>query len=117
MVGHSFFLNEQWDITPQALLRLTENQPFDADANVSLTYNDFLTMGLSYRFGGDRNSLGESVDLIIALELNEALMLGAAYDYNLSELGRVSSGSFEGIVRYRIGATQGQVLDINPRYF
>ena len=117
MGGFKIDLNEQWTVTPQLLFRFTGDQPFDADGNVSFTYNDFLSLGLSYRHGGDRNSLGESIDFIIGVELNETLMLGAAYDYNVSELGRVSSGSFEGLVRYRIGAGQGNIIDINPRYF
>ena len=117
MGGVSLDLNEQWIVTPQVLFRLVDDQPFDADINTSFTYDNFLTLGLSYRFGGDRDSFGESIDFIVGIEINEALMLGAAYDYNLSQLGRVSSGSFEGLVRYRIGATQGNIIDINPRFF
>ncbi len=117
MGGLNLKLNEQWVATPQLLLRLSGDQPFDADVNVNFTYNDFLTLGLSYRLGGDRNSLGESIDFIVGVALNESLMIGAAYDYNVSQLGRVSSGSFEGLVRYRLGANQGSIIDINPRYF
>ena len=117
MGGYNFDLTEQWAVTPQVLFRFTEDQPFDTDVNVTFTYDNFLTLGLSYRLGGDRNSVGESVDFIVGVELNESLMLGAAYDYNVSELGRVSSGTFEGLVRYRLGAAQGNVIDVNPRYF
>ena len=117
MTGIKRRLNQQWSITPQLLIRYVENLPWDMDANVTLTYDEFFSIGASYRHGGDRNSLGESLDLIVSVHINDSLMLGAAYDYNLTDLGRQSSGSFEGVVRYRIGAERGKIIDINPRYF
>lgn len=117
MTGMSVNLSDTWTLTPQLLFRYSQNLPWDADVNLSFNYDDYLTLGLNYRHGGDRTGLAESLDLIIGIDINDSIMLGAAYDYNLSELGRVSSGSFEGVVRYRIGAERGRVVDINPRYF
>lgn len=119
MLGASFDLNEDVSITPQLLYRWVKNTPFDLDANVSVSYLRKYNAGITYRLGGDSNSLGESLDLILSMQVSENILIGFAYDYTLSEIRKQSSGSLEFISKYRLGNSKNndQESYINPRYF
>lgn len=118
MAGAKFDINDDLSVTPQILYRYTRNTPLDLDVNASLTYLDRYTAGLTYRLGGDANSIGESLDLILAMQVSEKILIGFAYDYTLSELRKQSSGSLEIIANYRFNVSGGEGSDlINPRYF
>ena len=117
MSGGTVILNNDWTLTPQLLFKYADSAPWDLDLNVSTTYNDRVTVGLTYRHGGDTNSLAESMDLIFGFQLTESLMLGAAYDFGLTGLRNETSGSFEGVVKYIIGRNRNADQEINPRYF
>ena len=72
-------------------------------------------MGLSYRFGGsDVQGFGESIDLFVQYQLTNALRLGVAYDFTLSEIRSASSGTYEFYVSYCLRKT-GRIS--NPRFF
>lgn len=118
MVGASFDINDDLSFTPQLLYRYVRNAPIDLDINASLSYLKKYTAGLTYRLGGDQDALGESLDLILSMQLNEKILFGFAYDYTLSQLRKQSSGSLEIIANYRFVSTTGERSDlINPRYF
>jgi type IX secretion system PorP/SprF family membrane protein len=61
--------------------------------NTNLVYNNRLWGGLSYRAGSVFTGL-------FGLELAEGIRFGVAYDYETSDIGKVSSGSLEVIVIY-----------------
>ncbi len=108
-------------IQPQALLKYTPDAPFDADGNISVTYMDQFTLGVGYRMGGRLdNSYGESVQALASVFLTEQLLLGAAYDYPLTEVVDYSSGSVEVALRYFFGDRSGDSGNqkiVNPRFF
>jgi len=111
-------LNEDISITPQVLYRYVNNTPTDLDVNVSLSYQRKYNAGVTYRLGGDSDSFGESLDLILSMQVNEDILIGIAYDYALSAIRKQSSGSLELISKYRFGKKEedGESY-INPRYF
>ena len=118
MVGAKFYMNDDLSLTPQILYRYVKNTPIDLDINTSITYLERYTAGLTYRLGGDEDAIGESIDLILSMQVNEKILIGFAYDYTLSELRRQSSGSIEFLANYRFGSSGGSGSDlINPRYF
>lgn len=118
MLGASFDMNENISITPQLLYRWVKNSPADLDANVSVSYLRKYTAGVTYRLGGDSDSFGESLDLILSMQINESILVGFAYDYTLSAIRKQSSGSLEFISKYRFGKSVDEEESyINPRYF
>ena len=116
--------SENLAIKPAVLLKYVENAPFDIDANLSLVFNRTITIGASYRFGGDGTAgengssggigSGDSVDLLAMYQIGK-LGIGAAYDIGLSELSKQTSGSFEILLRYDFLKEQDDIA--NPRFF
>lgn len=99
-------------LRPSLLLKYAKNAPFDVETNVNLTIDNQVTVGLSYRAGGD--GAGESIDLLAMYQLNK-LAFGIAYDVSISPLRSHSSGSFEVLVRYDFSGARTDIA--NPRFF
>ncbi len=103
---------------PHLLLKYVQGAPFDADFNVSITFMNKITTGVSYRIGGDKsNPIGESISLLAAAQVSKNILFGLSYDYTLSSLRDYNSGSVEGFVHYIIGGEpEGEIFE-NPRFF
>ena len=92
--------NENFAVKPAVLLKYVKNAPFDADMNLSFVFNRQVTVGASYRLGGDGTAgdngstggigSGDSIDLLAMYQVNK-LGIGAAYDIGLSELSQQTS--------------------------
>lgn len=117
MSGATFRVSKDWRYTPQLLFKGAENTPFGIDVNNSATLKDKYTFGLTYRTGGSAGDFGESLDLIMGLQLTESAMLGVAYDISLSKLRSASAGSVEVMINYNILPRKVKTVVINPRYF
>ncbi len=106
-------------IQPQVLFKYVSGAPFDGDVNVNLVFMEKFTTGVSYRLGGSkRNSVGESVSLLIGAHLSENITLGLAYDATLTELRSYTNGSVEAMLRYSFGGREntGNTI-VNPRFY
>ena len=109
-------LSSQWDLKPAALVKYATDSPLDLDLHASAIWRETLSMGLTYRTGGERtNTVGESLDVLLSVAASERLRLGMAYDFTLSEIKEVSSGSAELFVEWTIGERGGKLT--NPRFF
>ncbi|MBP7273635.1 MAG: type IX secretion system membrane protein PorP/SprF [Saprospiraceae bacterium] len=120
MLGAIIPVSSSFKISPQGLLKVSENAPLDAEINTTLIFANKLFIGGSYRFGGSTKvGFGESVDIMLGVQIGEHLYLGGAYDITLSELKDYSSGSLEVLLRYCFGkrATTQPDEYINPRFF
>jgi type IX secretion system PorP/SprF family membrane protein len=118
MAGAAFRLNDDLTLMPSILTKYVKNTPFDADLNLNLGIKEKVTVGLSYRLGGDNK--GESVDLLMMVNVTPQLGIGAAYDFSLSQIKDHSSGSIEIAAFYdlrRRESTKGKVNLSNPRFF
>ena len=100
MGGFTFTPNEELKITPQALFRYAIGAPFDAEANVSALLRDKYYGGLTYRVGGDTKGLGESVDVMLGMQMTENLFFSLSYDIGLTRLRKYNNGSIEATVRW-----------------
>jgi len=115
MAGVLIDINETVKLKPAVMVKYVNNAPLDIDLNLTAILKEDLWVGLSYRFGGsDVQGFGESVDLFVQYQLTNALRLGAAYDFTLSELQNSSSGTYEFYVSYCLRKT-GRIS--NPRFF
>lgn len=117
MGGYEHAFTEDISMMSQILWRYVSNAPLDVDINVYGTWMKKYNLGLSYRLGGDRSSIGESIDLILGMSVNENIYLGLAYDITLSKLRSHQSGSLEILGHYRLGKLSKPEDFINPRFF
>ena len=119
MTGVMIPLGEKIKLQPQTLLKYVKGAPFDADANLSLIFNERFTFGASYRLGGSSASgVGESISGLFSVQMGKNLLIGMSYDATLSELRRYNNGSLEVVLRYFInGRNSGDVIYENPRFF
>ncbi|MBK9736139.1 MAG: type IX secretion system membrane protein PorP/SprF [Saprospiraceae bacterium] len=117
MTGGTFIVNSNWRVTPQLLFKAAEHSPYGLDLNVSGTYKDKYSVGMTYRTGGSNGDLGESLDLIFGFQMSERLMLGFAYDITLSKIRAIDNGSLEVILSYNFIPKKIKTVIINPRYF
>lgn len=111
---------ESFNLQPQILLKYVRGAPFDADVNVTAQLADKFTIGGSYRIGGSKSSsFGESVSLLLGMDLTDKLTFGLSYDATLSELNSYNNGSVEGVFVFRVGGkSQGnQGRPDNGRFF
>lgn len=93
--GFNYDINENLYITPSILIRAITGSPARTDLNVTATLNKIITGGVSYRM---YNSV------VLLLQFNHRnLTFGYAYDYSNDELSRLSYGSHEFMVKWKLG--------------
>ncbi|MBK8625736.1 MAG: type IX secretion system membrane protein PorP/SprF [Saprospiraceae bacterium] len=117
MTGGTFIVNNDVRFTPQLMFRAAENTPWGLDLNGSFTWKDKYSAGMTYRTGGSRGDLGESIDLIVGMQLSDRMMIGFAYDVTLSRIRVIDNGSLEFILGYNFIPRKIKTIVINPRYF
>ena len=117
MAGSAFPVNRELDIHTQTLLKFSENTPFDVDLSVSATLDKKYTGGLTYRTGGGRGDIGESLDLLFGFKINDQLMVGFSNDFTTSKLRSFTNGSIEILLQYDLGKKKDRIVVVNPRYF
>jgi len=117
MTGATFIVNNDVRVTPQIMFRAAENTPWGLDLNCSTTWKDKYSAGLTYRTGGTRGDFGESMDIILGMQLSERMMLGFAYDITLSKIRVADNGSLEFILAYNFIPKKIKSFIVNPRYF
>lgn len=90
--------------------------PTEIDVDISFFFLQTLWLGVAYRTAIERElSSDDSIDFWMAYFFKNGLRLGAAYDYTLTDIQRVSSGSFEIMVGYEFDYKTKRV--VTPRYF
>ena len=114
-IEHEIRLNDRMVLQPSALVKsdLTNTQ---VDFSSILFYNNNLWGGLSFR-GYNKESF-DAVIGMVGLRVAKNLMFGYSYDFNISALRQVNSGSHEIFINYRLGLeplSQGKIIN-NPRY-
>lgn len=117
MTGGTFIVNNDFRLTPQMMFRAAENSPWGLDLNLSGTWKDKYSAGMTYRTGGARGDFGESLDFIVAAQVSERIMVGFAYDATLSRIRAIDNGSLEMILSYNLIPRKIKTIMVNPRYF
>jgi len=107
--GYVFNLNPSWKFKPAFLLKAVTGSPLAADVSASFLFNDRFTLGTAYRWDS-------AVSGLLGLQVTDGIMLGYAYDYDLTDIGNYSHGSHEFFLRFEIGGGNKQGV-VNPRFF
>jgi len=117
MTGVALDLNERITFMPQVLIKLAENSPVDVDYNIGLQLDKKYYAALTLRDGGSSNDFGESIDVLIGLQLNKSFFMGMSYDITLSPIRKYESGSVELLLHYCFGKKEKPIYMISPRFF
>ncbi|SDE06134.1 type IX secretion system membrane protein, PorP/SprF family [Pricia antarctica] len=110
MTGYVYDIHPIVKFKPALLLRAEQGAPLQVDVSANFLFNEKFTLGAAYRWDA-------ALSAIVGFQINENLMLGLAYDRELSELGGATfnDGSFEILLRYEF-LTRFQ-RRIVPRFF
>lgn len=91
--GNIGIKNTLFELQPSLLVK-TDFNNFSAEATVRATYRKFLTFGIGYRYR-------DAISAMIGGEFKN-IFIGYSYDYPTSAISKVSSGSHELILGYRL---------------
>lgn len=82
--------------------------PLAIDVSANALLYERVTFGLAYRFDA-------AVSGLAGFQVNDNIMIGYAYDYDTTPLGRYNDGSHEIFLRFELGTRVKAKL--NPRFF
>ncbi len=110
ITGYVFDLNPNLKLKPAALVKAVKGAPLQVDASATFLINDKFSLGAAYRWDA-------AVSLLAGFQLSDQLMLGLAYDREVTDLGatQFNDGSFEVFLRYEFLTRYKKV--ITPRFF
>jgi hypothetical protein len=96
------------------MTKAVSGSPVSLDVTANFLYNNMLEMGVGYR-------VGDAVSGLVNFRITQNLRIGYAYDYTLSNLSRVNSGSHEIMILFNLSKTgknsAGNGYDKSPRFF
>ena len=110
IAGYVFDLNTNLKFKPAILLKAVNGAPLQADASLNFMFNEKFTFGAAYRWDA-------AISALAGFQISEQLMLGLAYDREITRLGNTAfnDGSFEVLLRYELFTRYKKVL--TPRFF
>ena len=122
MAGFVFQISDKVAAKPSIMVKYDRNSPLDFDLHGSLIFFDRLWTGLSYRVGTGDIYTSESIDLVVQYQFTDALRMGLAYDYTLTEIQTTQDGTFELLLQYAFEIKYKRRDKIsesitNPRFF
>lgn len=106
--GYRFELNPKSDLNLSTLLKQVSGASLQYDINLQYEYRRKIGFGVSYR--SSKELLG-----ILSYQLTPELKLAYAYEYNLSDIGKYSSGSHEIMLIYQFAPPKESIISI-PRF-
>ncbi|MFT5666409.1 MAG: type IX secretion system PorP/SprF family membrane protein [Vicingaceae bacterium] len=95
MAGYNYDLNNDVRITPSILAKKLKSNPLSIDFSATVTYRQAMYVGLTYR-------TTDAISIMGGYQFSHLLRAGYAYDYTLSELREVSSGSHEVFIGFTL---------------
>ena len=108
--GYLFDLNRNFKLKPSILFKAVDGAPLQADLSATVLFNEKLSLGAAYRWDA-------AISALVGYQINEKLLLGLAYDREITELGNTAfnNGSFELFLRFELLTRYKNVL--TPRFF
>lgn len=81
-------------LTPSVLFRVQDGTPLSMDYNLSVAFEELISLGTSYR-------MGDGAISYINFKLSEKLYVGYSYDWTVSDIRMFSRGTHEIMINYR----------------
>ncbi|MGB5818160.1 MAG: type IX secretion system membrane protein PorP/SprF [Saonia sp.] len=110
ITGYVFDLNPFLKFKPTLLSKLVQGDPLQVEVSANVMFNEKLILGAAYRWDA-------AISGMVGFQISNELLVGIAYDREITELGRAifNDGSFEVILRYDFNKTKGNLK--SPRFF
>lgn len=93
MGGYNLNLTEEWVFMPSALAGAMVGVPVSCDITAQFLYQGRFYFGTHYR-------IGDAAGLFFDMKINKDLSIGYAFDFSLTKLSRVNSGTHELMITY-----------------
>lgn len=108
--GYVWDLDRTWKFKPAFLVKMVQGAPLQLDLSANVMWNERFVGGIAYRWDAAFSGL-------FGIMISDQLMLGLAYDREITELGASSfnDGSVEVILRYDFIRSVGNIK--SPRFF
>jgi type IX secretion system PorP/SprF family membrane protein len=81
-------------LTPSLLFRFQDGTPLSMDYNLSVAFEELISLGTSYR-------MGDGAISYINFKLSEKFYVGYSYDWTVSDIRLYSRGTHEIMINYR----------------
>ena len=110
ITGYVFDLNSNFKFKPALLTKAVSGAPLQVDISANFLFNDRFSFGAAYRWDA-------AVSALAGFQLTDQLMLGIAYDREITELGatQFNDGSFEVFLRFEL--LRRFQRTVSPRFF
>lgn len=108
IAGHVFTLSENLKFKPATLVKAVSGSPLQWDVTANFLINEKFILGAAYRWSA-------AVSALAGFQASQGLFIGLGYDYQTTDIERVSDGSYEIILRFEIFNNLEKF--ITPRFF
>jgi type IX secretion system PorP/SprF family membrane protein len=107
-LGYLRRLNENFALNVSTLVKQVSAAPMQFDLNAQVVYREKLGAGLSYRSSNE-------LLVLVNYDVLPALKLGYAYELNLGQIGKYSTGSHEILLIYKFNPPIKPIVAV-PRF-
>ncbi|PWJ45035.1 PorP/SprF family type IX secretion system membrane protein [Sediminitomix flava] len=108
--GVKFNLSDQVKIVPSILFKFVESAPLQADISSLVVLQDLIWLGGTFR-------TQDGLALMAQIHLPQGFYFGYGYDFPLTELNTVTTGSHEIVIGIDINDNNKTKRILSPRYF
>ncbi len=110
IAGYVFDLTPLIKFKPAMLSKYILGSPFQVDLSANFMFHEKFTAGMAYRWS-------KAFSAMAGFQISPDLMIGFAYDREISRLGKseINSGSYEVILRFELKKIYNKWL--TPRFF
>ena len=108
IAGYVFTLSENLKFKPATLVKAVSGSPLQWDVSANFLIHEKLTLGAAYRWDA-------AVSALAGFQVSRGLFIGVAYDYQTTDIEKVSDGSYEIMLRFEIFNNFDKF--ITPRFF
>lgn len=110
ITGYVLDLNGSMKFKPALLTKVVQGAPLQVDLSGTFLFQDTFSFGAAYR-------LDAAVSALIGFQVSDQVMIGLAYDKEITDLGgiRFNDGSLEVLFRWELLKSYKRV--ISPRFF
>lgn len=106
--GYVFDLSETLKFKPSVMVKAASGAPLSIDLSANFLLYDKFELGASYR-------IDDSISGLISFMATKDFRIGYAYDYTVSNLGNLNSGSHEMFLLWDVDLSRDSV--VSPRFF
>ncbi len=105
--GYNLELNSDFQLQPSVLVKYVESGFGQWDLSVKTLYKNFAWLAVGYR--SDFEFAPNDIFVGLGIKYNDKIKVGYAYDYTLSDVGKVTNGSHELIFTYYLGSIKSMI--------